>query len=351
MYRFKTIALIICLLLLSVSAVSAADIQFKDVPANHWAYEAIQNLCKAGVISGYPDKTFRPGKQVTREQFAVIIVKALRIPTNKRAPQNYSDIPTNHRSFIYIDAIRPYIPLPAKQTKFNFNPNAPITREDAAATIALALDLGKNQKVDEKFLSERFTDYQTISTSLRQQVALAVYNNIMSGNAKGEFRPKGSLTRAELCVITNKFLPKTTSTSQINIIPVGAPMTSEPGSAALVNTLPPVHKPWTIEFDYKQPEWNEVKSFYGQVISAVYNPTDSYLKVQHCFYDEYMARETKTVTVYVYRNDLNNFSIGDWVRFDYDYKNNVISYTFEYKVKTQAAIDDRRYLQTRKSAS
>jgi len=43
---------------------------FKDVPENHWAYDAINKVVNAGVLSGYPDATFKGKKTLNRYQFA-----------------------------------------------------------------------------------------------------------------------------------------------------------------------------------------------------------------------------------------------------------------------------------------
>ena len=48
-----------------------------DVPANHWSFEAVNYLVKAGIIDGYGDTTFRGDKTVSRYEMAQIVYKAL----------------------------------------------------------------------------------------------------------------------------------------------------------------------------------------------------------------------------------------------------------------------------------
>ncbi|MBQ4528029.1 MAG: von Willebrand factor type A domain-containing protein [Clostridia bacterium] len=48
---------------------------FSDVNENHWAYEYINEAVCAGVINGFPDKTFRPDDSITYEQAAAIICR------------------------------------------------------------------------------------------------------------------------------------------------------------------------------------------------------------------------------------------------------------------------------------
>ena len=50
---------------------------FADVPAKHWAYDAVNKLAQAGIVDGYNDGTFRGEKTMTRYEMAQIISKAM----------------------------------------------------------------------------------------------------------------------------------------------------------------------------------------------------------------------------------------------------------------------------------
>lgn len=50
---------------------------FSDVPANNWAYGAVNRLAQDGVVTGYPDGTFKGDKTMTRYEMAQIIGKAM----------------------------------------------------------------------------------------------------------------------------------------------------------------------------------------------------------------------------------------------------------------------------------
>ena len=52
--------------------------QMRDVPPGHWAYEAIEQLVRDGIIEGYPDGTFRPNRTMSRAEFAQAIARAYR---------------------------------------------------------------------------------------------------------------------------------------------------------------------------------------------------------------------------------------------------------------------------------
>ncbi len=69
---------ILTVALFAVPALAApATNPFMDVPANHWAYDAISQLASRGVISGYPDGSFKGAQPSTRYEMASIVARAL----------------------------------------------------------------------------------------------------------------------------------------------------------------------------------------------------------------------------------------------------------------------------------
>ena len=60
---------------------------FLDTPTNHWAYEAVQDLAKKGIVIGYPDGTFGGKRPMTRYEFAVALDRALRTVADMVAAQ------------------------------------------------------------------------------------------------------------------------------------------------------------------------------------------------------------------------------------------------------------------------
>ena len=62
---------------LGVTASAYAANPFSDVPAGHWAYDAVNKLAAEGVVDGYPDGTFGGDKLMTRYEMAQIVAKAM----------------------------------------------------------------------------------------------------------------------------------------------------------------------------------------------------------------------------------------------------------------------------------
>lgn len=70
----QMIVSVVVVISLCASSIARAD----DVPPGHWAYDAVQSLIQQGILTGYPDGTFRGKALVTRYEFAVALRRALR---------------------------------------------------------------------------------------------------------------------------------------------------------------------------------------------------------------------------------------------------------------------------------
>ena len=70
-------ALTTALVVGAASTTFAAANPFSDVPADHWAYDAVSQLAADGIIEGYGDTTFQGDKNITRYEMAQMIAKAM----------------------------------------------------------------------------------------------------------------------------------------------------------------------------------------------------------------------------------------------------------------------------------
>ena len=70
-------ALTTALVVGAASTTFAAANPFSDVPADHWAYDAVTQLAKDGVVEGYGDSTYRGEQSITRYEMAQIVAKAM----------------------------------------------------------------------------------------------------------------------------------------------------------------------------------------------------------------------------------------------------------------------------------
>ncbi len=90
---------------------SASDgtiqVDFPDVSSDHWAHDAVVECVAAGIVSGYGDGCYHPDWEVTRDQMAVYMARALaggdeNVPTGP-ATATFSDVPTDHWAYKYIE--------------------------------------------------------------------------------------------------------------------------------------------------------------------------------------------------------------------------------------------------------
>ena len=70
-------ALTTALVVGAASTTFAASNPFSDVPADHWAYDAVSQLAADGVIDGYGDSTFKGNRNITRYEMAQMVAKAM----------------------------------------------------------------------------------------------------------------------------------------------------------------------------------------------------------------------------------------------------------------------------------
>ncbi|MDO4204758.1 MAG: putative porin [Selenomonadaceae bacterium] len=70
-------ALTTALVVGAASTTFAAANPFSDVPADHWAYDAVAQLAAEGVVEGYGDGTFAGGQEITRYEMAQMVAKAM----------------------------------------------------------------------------------------------------------------------------------------------------------------------------------------------------------------------------------------------------------------------------------
>lgn len=130
---------------------------FKDVPVDQWYSTAVMVCQRAGLVTGYPDKSFKPSQNITRAEFAVIVAKQLEEDGSYKI--KFKDIEKNWaRKYIELAASNGLVMGYGDDT---FRPNNRITRAEAititnrllgrrATTDGIHADIKKFDDVDEK---------------------------------------------------------------------------------------------------------------------------------------------------------------------------------------------------------
>jgi hypothetical protein len=157
----------------------------------HWAEANINRLVKSGVISGYPDGTFKPDNSISRAEFVSIIVNALKLePKTGKVFEDTAD----HWAKDAISTAAGYGIVNGYDSA-NFGPDDKITREQMAVVIDNALKLNNIAG------GKTFADQNEISTWAKDAVARSNQNGIFTGYPDNTFRPQANASRAETAIV------------------------------------------------------------------------------------------------------------------------------------------------------
>ncbi|WP_052124171.1 S-layer homology domain-containing protein [Ureibacillus manganicus] len=195
------------------------QINFIDLSKNYWANDAINNMAKSGIISGYKDETFRPENPVSRAEFATLISKTfyLDLPTGSQA--TFYDVQPSHWSYPYVEASKDFLTgyYPPSGRAF-FSPDMNATREDVAVTLVKALGYTVDDLKNRRILEQNFNDVDSISPNLRDYVAIAYEKELFSGYPDYTFRGDAPINRAEVATLLYKIIKNAATDGNSDIV-------------------------------------------------------------------------------------------------------------------------------------
>ena len=168
-------------------------VEFFDVSEAHWAKASIDALVAKGVLSGYPDSTFRPANSITRAEFVKMITAAFGIEGSASLP--FADTPADawyakSLSAAYASGIISGV------GDNSFMPDSFITRQDATLIIYRII---KDNLTSEGSLG--FDDSDLIASYAREAVAAMSSVGIVNGTGDGKFAPNANIDRQSASVL------------------------------------------------------------------------------------------------------------------------------------------------------
>ncbi len=170
--------------------------KFTDVPDDFWAAEAIGVLSEANVINGMDDNTYAPFAQITRAQFAKLIVEVFDIEI-KDMTSDFADVSPENWYYDYVTAVA-HNAIITGYGDGRFGAEDNITRQDAAVMLARALEYAGNEAVDGKL---EFSDKEEISDYAKDAVGKLCAMEIINGKDNNMFDPLGQMNRAEAAMV------------------------------------------------------------------------------------------------------------------------------------------------------
>ncbi|MGE5403854.1 MAG: S-layer homology domain-containing protein [Candidatus Saccharibacteria bacterium] len=182
---------------------------FTDVPNDYWAKDAISAMVAKGIFSGYADGSFKPDQEITRAEFARIMVVSLSLPL-KNAPQaSFKDVSMGNWAFSYVETAKYYLTGFRYADGDYFEPSSPAVREDMAVALVKALGYAADGEAAGTLAG--YTDNDQMSPNLVAYIASAIKNGIIQGYVTAgakEFKPQKPLTRAEAAMLLYKVIQR-----------------------------------------------------------------------------------------------------------------------------------------------
>ena len=192
----KWLAMLLCgLMVLVASTVSAASTKLVDVPADHWAYDAVAQLDIDGFIMPSSDNTFKGDGNVTRYDLAYMVGTYLQKKGHSPANATFSDVPANHpakNAIAYCESVL------SGYGDGTFRGDKEMNRLEIALVLSTLLGDKAIGEVSFKDVPADHRAYNAVKT--------VASNHIMSGYGDNTFRGDNKMTRYELALTFAKFL-------------------------------------------------------------------------------------------------------------------------------------------------
>lgn len=176
------------------------DFVFGDVK-DHWSKTAVMYLYNKGIVSGTDKNEFEPSRNVNREEFITMLIKAKGIEA-KEGAASFADTLEGAWYNPFVNA------AVANGIAFgidgnNFGIGLPITRQDMFSMVARILE-EDNSVVNNGEVS----DIDEVSDYAKEAVKTLYRRGLISGTGDGKSEPKKNTTRAEAAALIYKLLSK-----------------------------------------------------------------------------------------------------------------------------------------------
>lgn len=171
---------------------------FPDVPNSHWASCDINKLAINNVVVGYPDGYFNPNRNISRAEFATMLVKGFNMnPQYGRTTSQFSDVSRDNWANAAIakavdeDLLKGY-------PNRTFRPNAPVTRVEALTSIAKGMTCDIDSCKADQILS-KYADGNQVPSWARIPVAKSLENGVLNDSPNPNMiMPNKDATRADI---------------------------------------------------------------------------------------------------------------------------------------------------------
>lgn len=135
--KFISFLLSVCLLLALVpSTASAKSNSYTDIPRGNWSMSVVNSAREYGLMQGIGDGIFGFGKTITKAEFITVLDRMFGWELIKPETSSFSDVTNGQWFYTYIETALKHDVVDKTQT---LSPNDPITREEMAVMLVRAL--------------------------------------------------------------------------------------------------------------------------------------------------------------------------------------------------------------------
>ncbi|MDD5593500.1 MAG: S-layer homology domain-containing protein [Candidatus Margulisbacteria bacterium] len=172
-------------------------VYFGDVPVDYWARSNVEQLATLGILTGYPDGTFRPDASINRAELATILAK-LKSPGGQKVEiSSFPDVPADYWAEPYIEAAVK-AKLVTGYPDETFRPTVPIDRVDAIVVLTRFADLPETYNLT-TFYKDILPQHWAVS--LISAARAAGFLDYIKGDM---FEPARLFTRGETCWVLSR---------------------------------------------------------------------------------------------------------------------------------------------------
>ncbi|MDN4605941.1 phosphodiester glycosidase family protein [Sporosarcina highlanderae] len=179
----------------SVFANSYKEALFKDTGLTFRAEGEITALVNDGVIAGFADGRFGPYEELTRQQAAILLARALKLPLDNVTDPGFEDMAPTMTFYKEVAAVANYGIIQGKEKGKKFDPNGKLTRAEMAAILQRGFKLPLSDK-------NHFTDSN--GSFAKDAINSLAYNNITQGIGGGKYGPAQNISRADFSVFLHR---------------------------------------------------------------------------------------------------------------------------------------------------
>ena len=173
--------------------------RFIDLGAHAWAADSINALASSGIIKGTSETTFSPAANITRADFALLLVRAFKLESENT--ENFADV--NASDYFATElAIARNTGLVNGIGDNKFAPRNTITRQDMMVIVYRALE---KLEMELETGDVDYADFDSVAEYAKDAVSALIASGLVNGKS-GKIAPTDYTTRAEVAVLIKRIL-------------------------------------------------------------------------------------------------------------------------------------------------